>query len=315
MKLDYVTYHITRHVPNPLQCYQCGLFGHTAERCTKNKVCLRCGLVPHEGGCAPHCVNCGKEHSCQDHVCDRWMKEKEICRIKVEEEISFSAARKLYDDRHEPPPILRSYANTVRTPSAANDDELKEKVTKLESKMSEMVALLERLLTQRSTSSTCQISGSDGSTLGGRLSGKDGDGQESQNTMETLSIHNRQSDEDDMDDLTQALDASLPSEVEGNKRKPTQPRNSASSHGSTAPQGSSGTGDDAGPFKPAKKDKSNKGGNKNKQKQLMLSDEISPSPPILRPTKPNDRTGVSRDRSTSLPRKSWTDPPKSAQGT
>ena len=149
LQMDYVTYHVHTYVPNPLLCYRCGKFGHAQERCTRDKVCLNCGQTPHEGECMPRCISCqSTDHGCQSHDCETWQKEKEICRIKVEEEVSFSQARKLYDDHHEPP-VLRNYAGTVRTPHITGrqeDEELKGKVEKLEKKVDEMVTLLKTLM-------------------------------------------------------------------------------------------------------------------------------------------------------------------------
>ena len=165
LELDYVTYHVHHYVPNPMMCFKCGRFGHTEERCQRDRICLKCGQGRHEGECAPHCVNCQKtDHSCQSRQCEVWVKEKEICRIKVEQEISFIQARQQYETLHEPP-VLRAYAATVRTTSAAPkpDDDLKEKVGKLERKVGELVTLLHQLL-RKETTSVVQSTDDDSST-------------------------------------------------------------------------------------------------------------------------------------------------------
>ena len=156
LQLDYVTYHVQRYIPNPMMCYRCGKFGHpegTDEKgCKKPRICLRCGQSPHEGICDQRCANCGKsDHSCQARTCEEWVKEKAICRIKVEQEVSFAQAKQQYEAQHDPPPpVLRAYAATVRANSVTKqDDELKEKVEKLEKKVGELVTLLQQLLAKQ----------------------------------------------------------------------------------------------------------------------------------------------------------------------
>ena len=146
--LDYVTYHVRRHIPNPLQCFKCGKFGHHQDRCTNEKKCLTCGKSVHEGQCQPKCVNCGQTgHMCRFRDCPVWVKEKEICSLKVENEISYAEARERYDSMQKPP-TLHSYADVVRTPSEKEkqvDCDMKEKVEKLEKKIDHLSAILVQL--------------------------------------------------------------------------------------------------------------------------------------------------------------------------
>ena len=154
LQLDYVTYHVHQYVPNPMLCYRCGRFGHPEVRCQHDPICLQCGKAKHEGECTRWCVNCKKAgHSCLARDCEVWQKEKEICRIKVEHEVSYSQARQHYDRTHDPP-VLKAYAAVARTPSAASkhDDELKDKVGRLEAKLGEMMSLLEQLLKKQTGS-------------------------------------------------------------------------------------------------------------------------------------------------------------------
>ena len=153
IELDYVTYHIERYVPNPLMCYGCGHFGHSEMRCSKPKVCLQCGQGQHEGECEKWCLNCSKPgHSCLARECEIWQREKEICRIKSEEDVSYAQARKMYKDTHNTPQLQRSYATALRTPSAMSkqEDEMKERVSKMEEAMKEMITLMKSILAKQS---------------------------------------------------------------------------------------------------------------------------------------------------------------------
>ena len=146
LQLDYVTYHVSTYIPNPMMCYRCGRYGHPEARCRNEPMCLQCGKGKHEGECTRWCTNCKKAgHSCLSRECEVWVKEKEICRIKVEQELSYVQARRQYESSHVPtPPVLKGYAAVARTPSAASkqDDEMKDKVGRLEKQMGEMIELL-----------------------------------------------------------------------------------------------------------------------------------------------------------------------------
>ena len=149
IKLDYVTYNIKKYIPNPLLCFHCGQFGHPELRCKNPKRCLTCGEAAHEGDCSRKCLSCGdKGHSCRSRDCPRWQKEKEICKLKVEFEISYAEARRKYEASYQPP-LLQSYAEVVRKPSdKPGESDLRDKVGKLEQKIDEMTGLLAKMAQQ-----------------------------------------------------------------------------------------------------------------------------------------------------------------------
>ena len=150
LPLDYVTYHVKAHVPNPLMCYRCGHFGHPEVHCQNEKKCLDCGEHVHDGTCVQKCLNCGQMgHSCRSRECPVWVKEKAICALKVEHEIPYGEARRKYEETHQPP-TLQPYADVVRTPSASKqgDADLREKVERLEKKIDDITTLLAQLMEQ-----------------------------------------------------------------------------------------------------------------------------------------------------------------------
>ena len=157
LQLDYVTYHVKKHIPNPLMCYKCGTFGHPETTCSKPKRCLDCGAPindgEHEGECTRKCLNCGDlGHSCRSRDCPRWVKEKAICKLKVEMEVSYAEAKRYHEASHQPP-LLQPYSAVVRKPSENQRHEeqiLKERVERLErkldEKLDEMTSLLAKLV-------------------------------------------------------------------------------------------------------------------------------------------------------------------------
>ena len=150
LQLDYVTYHVKAHIPNPLMCFRCGHFGHPEVHCQNEKKCLDCGEHVHDGTCVQKCLNCGQMgHSCRSRECPTWVKEKAICALKVEHEIPYGEARRKYEEAHQPP-TLQAYADVVRTPSASKqgDADLREKVERLEKKIDDMTTILAQLTQQ-----------------------------------------------------------------------------------------------------------------------------------------------------------------------
>ena len=151
LTFDYVSYQVRKHVPNPLTCFKCGRFGHAEAQCTKDAVCLTCGEDRHDGACQPKCVNCKQPgHSCRSRECPVWIKEKEICVLKVEKDLSYAQARNLYDQTHQPQ-MTRTYASVVHTPAETpnRDVTLCDRVEKLEAKLDKMLSLLDKLLTMQ----------------------------------------------------------------------------------------------------------------------------------------------------------------------
>ena len=152
IELDYVTYHVKKHVPNPLMCYRCGEYGHPESRCNNQKRCLKCGGEEHGGDCHTKCLSCDStDHSCRSRECPRWVKEKAICDMKVEHEVSYAEARRRYNSTQQPP-TLKSYAEVVRVPSEQpGGSDLKDKVERLEKKIDKMADLILSLTQQLQT--------------------------------------------------------------------------------------------------------------------------------------------------------------------
>ena len=67
-------------------------------------ICERCGMGGHDhhtNHCTnpTQCVNCGKDHLSRSSDCEVWKKEKEIMKLNVTKNFTYSEARKLYDQQ------------------------------------------------------------------------------------------------------------------------------------------------------------------------------------------------------------------------
>ena len=153
LDFDYVSYHVRPYIPNPLICHKCGKFGHAEmRRRAEEATCLTCSKTKHEGPCTPKCVNCGATgHTCRSRECPIWGKEREICKLKVEKDISYAHARREYELAHQTP-VIRPYASVVRSQTAPQGQDtgaatgLQDRVEKLEEKVDKMISLLNKLL-------------------------------------------------------------------------------------------------------------------------------------------------------------------------
>ncbi|KAG0432643.1 hypothetical protein HPB47_020653 [Ixodes persulcatus] len=82
----------------PLQCHNCGGFGHKKVSCMRAMACKRCG-EQHEATDAMcqsptlRCVNCKGDHEATSHACPKWIKERKILTYSKTNSIGFRAAR------------------------------------------------------------------------------------------------------------------------------------------------------------------------------------------------------------------------------
>ena len=116
LQFDYVSYKMRRYIPNPMLCNQCGKYGHVQTKYKSAALCLKCGDEKHEGDCTPKCIHCTSDdkHPCYSRERPVWRKEKEVCEIKVTQDISCAHARREYEKKH-PRPTVPSYSTILQT--------------------------------------------------------------------------------------------------------------------------------------------------------------------------------------------------------
>jgi len=118
INIAYLRVRVEPFIPNPLRCFKCQRFGHHSSACKRDSMCSKCGLPDHgESECTrpPCCANCEGDHPANSNKCPKWLREKEICKIKTLQGISFPEARKLVDNNSQSNSI--TYSNIVRSDS------------------------------------------------------------------------------------------------------------------------------------------------------------------------------------------------------
>jgi hypothetical protein len=161
IKIGYMKYNVRTWYPGPMKCIKCMKFGHSKARCTaKVEICKICGEEKHEERCEKKkCIHCeppNDDHQNFDGKCPVMIFEKAICRIKVDKNISFAAARKEMEQTNR-----KTYASTlnqtsnqeldqIKMHSRETDNIIKEVQEELE-KLAKKKKILSDMLTRRNT--------------------------------------------------------------------------------------------------------------------------------------------------------------------
>ncbi|XP_064465074.1 uncharacterized protein LOC135376493 [Ornithodoros turicata] len=96
IKAGYLNCHVRPYVPNPRRCFKCQRFGHGSQVCRGQETCPKCsgnGHTPELCENPVRCANCKGDHPVYSRSCPRWKAEKEILRIKAEQNIPYKAAK------------------------------------------------------------------------------------------------------------------------------------------------------------------------------------------------------------------------------
>ncbi|XP_046380441.2 uncharacterized protein LOC124151837 [Haliotis rufescens] len=99
IKAGYFNIGVDVYIPNPLRCFKCQQFGHGAKSCRNSPVCSRCSHSHDSTDCtdAIKCANCNSAHMSSFKSCPCYVRPTKILKIKYNNDISFTDAKKLLD--------------------------------------------------------------------------------------------------------------------------------------------------------------------------------------------------------------------------
>ncbi|XP_037576998.1 uncharacterized protein LOC119459253 [Dermacentor silvarum] len=108
--------------PRPLQCRQCGRFGHVTETCRWPTGCITCGKSHAPGSSCQtvRCVNCGGPHAADTPACPMWQQERRVATIMASSTTALSrravraAVREERETGQTTTPWARSFASVVK---------------------------------------------------------------------------------------------------------------------------------------------------------------------------------------------------------
>ncbi|XP_064473567.1 uncharacterized protein LOC135388138 [Ornithodoros turicata] len=96
LKAGYINCQVRAYVPSPRRCFKCQHFGHSSQTCRGHATCPKCAEKDHTPEpCQSNvkCVNCRGEHPVYSRSCPRFQEEKQILKIKTEQNITYKAAK------------------------------------------------------------------------------------------------------------------------------------------------------------------------------------------------------------------------------
>lgn len=113
---------VRTHIPAPLRCRTCLVYGHHERSCDKAQHCGNCGGTDHvEAKCtaSPHCHACGGPHGISSTSCPEWQKEHTVNKIRFLQSTSTTEARKLASTSRPHPPDLPTTSTASPNPNNA----------------------------------------------------------------------------------------------------------------------------------------------------------------------------------------------------
>ncbi|KAG7196346.1 hypothetical protein KM043_018792 [Ampulex compressa] len=142
IKAGFHIINVRPYIPNPMRCFKCQRYGHTAVNCSNDQICA-CGSPPHDDTeCALPmiCVNCGNQHSARSKNCPTFKQEQEIQRIKITKKIPYNEAKRLVKTSSRIKPS--SYAEITDNKTTTNQsNNMKELATLLIPEISKIVQM------------------------------------------------------------------------------------------------------------------------------------------------------------------------------
>lgn len=115
LKIGYLRVRVRLYIPQPMRCYNCNKFGHSAKECKVEQICRNCielKTTNHE--CKQIvCSNCYSiEHAAWEKICPKYKEEWDIQTIKTRQKIPYAEARKIYLINR--PPMVESLGEIVK---------------------------------------------------------------------------------------------------------------------------------------------------------------------------------------------------------
>ena len=156
IKVGFLIRNTKVYIPNPQRCFNCQKYGHNKRFCKNEQKCAQCGQPGHEDHECQNetkCANCDGDHSAYNRICPKWKTEKEIPKIKFQNNIPFHEARKQVEGPATDP-SKSSYANVAKphqwTKSIASPNNFKSEEDWLRHTIDSLLKRLDSIKNQKS---------------------------------------------------------------------------------------------------------------------------------------------------------------------
>ena len=124
LKVDHLSLHVDSRIPNPLRCFGCQWYGHTADQCLRDPICARCSQPGHDSkNCQepPLCFHCRSDHPAYDRSCPMYKIEKLILEKRFRDKVPFKEARNEVYRTH--PDLTRKIPRLTQKPHPTTSTE------------------------------------------------------------------------------------------------------------------------------------------------------------------------------------------------
>ena len=115
IKVGFLIRNTKVYIPNPQRCFNCQNYGHNKRFCKNEQKCAKYrqpGHEDHECENETKCANCDGDNPAY-RICPKWKTEKEILKIKYQNNISFHEARQQVEEPATDP-SKSSYASVAK---------------------------------------------------------------------------------------------------------------------------------------------------------------------------------------------------------
>ena len=122
------------YFPNPQRCFNCQKYGHNKIFCKNEPKCAKCGQAGHDDHECENeakCANCNGDHPACVRSCPKWEIEKEVIKVKYQNNIPFHEARQQVEgpvtdpSKNSYPTVSKSYqwTSNIKAPNTFKTEE------------------------------------------------------------------------------------------------------------------------------------------------------------------------------------------------
>jgi hypothetical protein len=123
VNIFWMSFKLYEFIPRPIRCFNCQMFGHTKNVCTKTPKCPRCSGNHEFQECDTEeriCVNCKGNHSAGYRECPAYKQAAIITTIKTKQKVTYAEALKISKQVLLPSQLPNDIGHAIHNVNKAN---------------------------------------------------------------------------------------------------------------------------------------------------------------------------------------------------